>query len=186
MNSTLKNIRERFSCRDFTDQMPTDEQLEAITQAAIQSPSGMNLQSWQVIAITNKELIADMEKEGIRILKNENEAMYQRIMSRNGTLFYHAPCMIVFPVKIGNPPGSELIDLGIIAQTAVLAATSLDLASLHCGLVGYCFAGEKADEFKKRLAFPDGYECGMAVLLGHAKKQGAPHVPDQSKITYIK
>ena len=181
MNDTLKYIKERFSCRDFTNQPPTAEQVHAIAQAAIQSPSGMNRQEWQVIVVNNSDLIAEIEAEGMRNLKAADDAAYQRIMSRNGTLFYNAPCMIVFAVAAD----SGQVDLGIIAQNAVIAATSLGLASLHCGLAGFAFAGEKANDFKKRLEFPDGYECGIAVLLGHAKEQGTPHEPDQTKITYI-
>ena len=185
MNDTLKNIEARFSCRDFTNQPVSDEQIHAITQAALQSPSGMNRQLWQVIVIRNSDLIAEMEAEGIRTLAQINPALHQHIMSRNKGLFYNASCMILFAIKPAQPAGAELIDLGIIAQTTVLAATSLELASLHCGMAAFAFAGEKAGYFKKRLAFPDGYECGMAVLLGHAQKPGFPHAPDQTKITYI-
>jgi len=185
MNDTLKHIKERSSCRDFSDQLPTDEQMSAIAQAAIQSPSGMNRQAWQIIVVKDRGLIAEMEEEGISNLKATDDAAYQRIMSRNGTLFYRAPYMIMLAIKPSQPAGMELIDLGIAAQNAVIAATSLGLASLHCGLAGYAFAGGKAEEFKKRLAFPGGYEYGIAVLVGYAKEQGVPHEPNQAKITYI-
>jgi len=186
MNETLKIIKERYSCRDFEEQLPTEEQLTAVTQAAIQSPSGMNRQFWHVIVVTNKELISEMEKEGLDNLRNLNESFYQHIISRNGTLFYHAPCMVFFAIKTAQPTGAELIDLGVIAQTTVLAATSTGLASLHCGNVAFAFAGSKNEYFKKRLGFPDDYECGMAVLLGYAKSTSMPHEPNQSKISYIK
>ena len=68
MNETLKVIAERYSCRDFKDEMPTDEILQAIAQAAIQAPSGMNRQAWRVIIVKNKELMNDMESEGMPYL----------------------------------------------------------------------------------------------------------------------
>ncbi|MDR1204938.1 MAG: nitroreductase family protein [Peptococcaceae bacterium] len=185
MNETLKNIKARYSCRDFAEQLPTNEQLAAITQAAIQSPSGMNRQFWHVIAVTNKALIAEMEKEGLDNLRKMDESSYQHLQSRGGTLFYHAPCMVFFAVKTAQPAGAELIDLGIIAQNTVLAATSLGLASLHCGFAAFVFAGNKNAHFKNKLKFPDGYECGMAVLLGYEKSPGIPHEPDPSKISFI-
>ena len=185
MNETLKIIRERFSCRDFTNQMPTDEQINAIAQAAIQAPSGMNRQHWQVIVLKNKQLIDELENEGLGILERSSPEAYQRILSRNGTLFYHAPRMIFIAVKDTQPPGAENVDLGIIAQNVVLAAESLGLASLHCGLAAYAFAGEKAEDFKKRLGFPQGYTCGIGVLIGYAKAKAEPHKPDQSKITIV-
>jgi nitroreductase len=186
LNETLKNIRERYSCRSFNEQLPSDELLAAVAQAATQSPSGMNRQFWHIIVVANNELIAEMEQEAGKNLRNLNESFHQHIMSQNGNLFYNAPCMVFFAAKTAEPPGAELIDLGVVAQTTVLAATSLGLASLHCGNVAFAFAGTKNEYFKKRLGFPVGYECGMAVLLGYAKSNGTPHEPDQSKISYIR
>lgn len=186
MNSTLKNIAERFSCRDFTDKMVEPAYLEAIAQAAIQAPSGMNRQHWHVIVIKNKEIIAEMEAEGMKFLSSmEDQSMYQRILSRGGKLFYNAPCMILIALKEAYPKGAELIDCGILAQNAVLAATSLGVANVHCGFAGLAFAGSRAAEFKERLKFPTGYECGTSILLGYANTVAPPHTPNQEKITMI-
>ena len=186
MNTTLKVIAERFSCRDFDGHMAEGEYLDEIVQAAIQAPSGMNRQGWQVIVVKNREIISEMEAEGMNVLSlMEDQTMYERIKSRGGKLFYNAPCMIMIAVKEASPKGAELIDLGILAQNIVLAATSLGIANLHCGLVGLVFAGDKASEFKKKLQFPEGYECGMGVLLGYTNTITQPHLPDQEKITVI-
>lgn len=186
MNDTLKTIAQRYSCRSFTGQMPENEALEAIAQAGIQAPSGMNRQLWQVIVFKDRALMEEMEAEGLRFLAAmEDQSLYQRIMSRGGRLFYNAPCMMVLAVKEAYPKGAELIDLGILAQNIALAATSLGLASLHCGFTGMAFAGGRAAEFKKRLRFPEGYECGMGVLLGYPAQVTAPHTPDPGKVTII-
>ena len=186
MNDVLKAIAQRFSCRNFTGQIPKEEDLAAIAQAAIQSPSGMNRQGWQVIIVKDKCLLDEMEAEGMRVLSSFSDpSIYQRIMDRGGKLFYNAPCMIVLAVKEADPKGAEQFDCGITAQNIVLAAESLGLASLHCGLAVLAFAASKADEFKRRLKFPEGYECGIGVLLGYAKSKAAPHTPNQDKITVI-
>ena len=185
MNETLKLIKERFSCRNFSDRVPTGEELNLIAQAAIQSPSGMNRQHWEVIVITNKELLSELEQEGMKNLEKMDKDFYERIMSRTGNLFYNAPCMILISVKKAEPVGSEMVDLGIIAENVVIAATSLGFASLHCGLAGLAFAGDKREYFGDRLGFPEGYECGIGVLIGSAVNAGTPHEPDQSKITFV-
>lgn len=186
MNETLKTIAERYSCRDFNGVMPPDQDLQAIAQAAIQAPSGMNRQHWQVIVVKNQELIAQMEEEGLKMLAClEDRSHYERIMSRGGKLFYHAPCMVMLAVKEAFPKGAELIDLGIVAQNVALAATSLGIANVHCGFVGFAFAGDRAAEFKEKLQFPEGYQCGMGILLGYANTVTKPHVPNQEKITVI-
>jgi hypothetical protein len=72
-----------------------------------------------------------------------------------------------------------------LAQNISLAATSLGIANLHCGFVRLAFAGDRANEFKAKLKFPEGYECGMGVLLGYTENAVLPHVPNQNKITYV-
>ena len=181
MNDTLKSIAKRFSCRSFTDQMPSDEDLRAIADAAIAAPSGMNRQAWRVIVVKNRELIDEMEAAGMAMLDGEASA---RIQARGGTLYYHAPCMIMVPIATeGKSMG--LIDCGILCENIAIAAASLGLGSLICGMAGMPFGGEKGDYFKEKLGFPEGYEFGIAVLLGYAETETAPHEPDASKINFI-
>ena len=184
---TLESIRTRYSCRAFSGKMPSDEHLNQIAQAAVASPSGMNRQFWRVIVVKNQELIADLESEGLKIMAAfPDKALYERIMSRGGKIFYNAPCMMVIPIAVADPAGAEQFDCGIVSENIALAATSLGMDSLICGLTSFAFAGEKGATFKKQLGFPEGYDIGIAVLLGYAQTPGGkPHEPDLSKISWI-
>lgn len=52
-----------------------------------------------VIVLKDKELIQDIEAEGMSYLASmEDESTNNRIMERGGRLFYGAPCMIVVPI----------------------------------------------------------------------------------------
>ena len=181
----IKAIHARYSCRGFTGKTPSDDDLKAIAEAGVAAPSGMNRQLWRVIVVKNKGLIDDLETEGLKNLAAFPE-LYSHIMSRNGKLFYNAPCMIVIPIGKAEPPGAEMFDCGIIAENIALAATSIGIDNLICGITAFAFAGDRNDEFKRRLGFPDGFEIGLAVLLGYAAKtDGKPHEPDHGKISYI-
>jgi len=190
----MEAIRTRYSCRAFSNKMPSDEDLRLIAEAAVCSPSGMNRQLWRVIVVKNRELIADLEGEGMKNLYTlPDRNIYKRIISRGGKLYYDAPCMIVVPtakVNLGGaktePSGAEMFDCGIVSENISLAATSLGIDNLICGLIAFSFAGDKGEEFKRRLGFPEGYEIGIAVLLGYAANPGGkPHEPDFGKITVI-
>jgi nitroreductase len=186
MNETLKTIAERYSCRNFTDAAVGDADLRAVADAGIQAPSGMNRQGWQIVVVKNRELLAEMEAEGMRVLSEfQDKTLYERIMKRGGKLFYNAPSMAFIAIKEAFPKGAELIDLGIAAQNISLAATSLGIDNCHCGFVAFCFAGGKAAEFKEKLKIREGYECGLGVLLGYGKERGIPRVPDKTKISFI-
>ncbi|MCL2559413.1 MAG: nitroreductase family protein [Turicibacter sp.] len=77
-------------------------------------------------------------------------------------------------------------DCGVFQQNTVLAATSLGLGNVIVGMVGTPFAqSEKVAELKAKFKWPEGYEFGMGLLVGHAVKGVAPHEVDESKLTVI-
>jgi nitroreductase len=185
MNQTLEAIKTRFSCRDFADTTLDDAKIRAIAQAAIEAPSAMNRQRWQIIVVRNPELIAELEAEGMRVIAAmPDKSIYDRIMSRGGKLFYSAPCIIYVPIEPSELTGAAM-DCGIVLQTIALAAQAQGLSSCICGLAGLSFADDKAAYFKEKLQFPTGYEFGCAVLIGEAVAPGKPHEPDEDKIKYI-
>lgn len=174
MNEVLNTIAKRYSCRSFTNHPIEIEKVEAIALAAIQAPSAVNKQPWQIIVIQDKALIEEMDVYGMSQL---DEASYQRIMGRGGKLFYNAPLMVVI-AKNGNKD----LDCGIVTQNVTLAATSLGLGSVVCALAGYVFNN---DAYKNKI-IPEGYEFAISVLIGYpANPDGKPHEVDLSKITYI-
>jgi len=38
---------------------------------------------------------------------------------------------------------------------------------------------------KNRIGFPEGYEFGLAVLVGYAAGEGKPHEPDMDKLRFM-
>ncbi|NLJ89650.1 MAG: nitroreductase family protein [Clostridiales bacterium] len=181
MNETLQTIKKRFSCRAYDGRLPEKEKLEAIALAGVQAPSAVNRQPWQINVITNKALIEEMDAEGMRILaESEDKSTYQRFMDRGGTLFYNAPCMFLILKKEGTD-----LDTGIVCQNISLAATSLGLDNVICGMARIPFNGPKGDEFKEKAGFSEGWEFGVAVLVGYGKMANSPHTPDTSKIRFI-
>ena len=182
MNDTLKVISERYSCRAYTDQPLTDEQVNAIAQAAIAAPSAMNGQPWQIILVTNKDLVDEMDAAGMKFFSEQDDkGTYNRMMERGGKLFYNAACMAVLAIR----PGAGL-DCGIACENIALAASSMGLGNVICGLAGAVFSGENGKKYIEKLQFPEGYVFGMAVLIGNPVADGKPHAFNQDKVTIIK
>ena len=179
---TIETILTRYSCRAFTDKAPSDQDLRTIAQAGVCAPSGMNRQPWQVIVLKNKDLICKLEEEGMKNLAAlPDQSIYERIQTRGGRLYYNAPCMMLVPIA-----EDAFLDCGIVTENIALAATSLGIDTLICGLAKFSFAGAQGNLFKEKLRFQTGYDLGIAVLLGYAEYPGgAPHVPDMNKILWI-
>lgn len=181
MKDLLNTIAKRYSCRAFDGQPVKKEQLDAIALAAVQSPSGMNVQPWLIRVITDKNLIDEMDSEGMLALsRQEDPSAYQRFMDRGGKLYYDAPCMFL----ILKRPGADL-DCGIVSENIALAATALGLGNVICGMAAIPFNGARGEEFKALAGFEEGYEFGMTVLVGHAVGEGTPHQPDWDKVRFV-
>ena len=183
MNETLKTIAERYSCRDFTGAALKDEQIKDIVEAALAAPSGMNRQPWHLIIVVDKGLIEELDVEAMSILAAaKDKSGYERIKSRGGKVYYNAPCMVIVT---SDGSGPAALDCGIVSQNVALAAVSLGLGSVICGMAGIPLSGPRADELKKRLKFPDGHRFAISILVGAAKSGKAPHELDKGKVTYL-
>jgi len=184
MNETLKTIAERYSCRNFTGAPLSEAQINTLVDAALAAPSAMNLQPWHVIVVTDKALIDEMDDVAMSVLAaEEDKSVYERIKSRGGKVFYNAPCMVMI-ASDGSDHG--LMDCGILSQNVALAAHSLGLGNVICGMARIPLNGPQGEEFKRRMQFPEGYGFGMSVLVGTAKSGKAPHELDMNKVTYIR
>ena len=179
MNEVLKAISERFSCRDFSPEPLPKEQIETLVDAALASPSAMNLQPWHIIAVTDKALIDEMDESA---MSDKTQPYYERIMERGGRMFYNAPCVIVVAI---NDSERAVLDAGIVSQNISLAAHSLGLGNCICGMLRIPLEGERGAEFAKRLCIPEGMKFGMSVLVGKINTPKKPHELDRMKVTYV-
>jgi len=181
MNETLKTIKNRYSCRSFTGEALEKEKIEAIALAGVQAPSGLNQQPWKIIVLQNKAVIDEMNDTLMKKLsEQEDRSAYDRMMSRGGKVFYNAPCMYV----IAKLPGKDL-DCGIVSENMALAASSLGLGNVICGMAAVLLCDEIGAKYAEKL-IPEGYEFGVALLVGYpTDTNGTPHEPDLSKIIYV-
>lgn len=181
MNEVLNVIKNRYSCRSFTGETIEKEKVETIALTGVQAPSAMNQQPWQILVLQDKSYIEEMDACVMDMLsKQEDKTTYNRMMQRGGTVFYNAPCMYV----IAKEAGTDL-DTGIVVENMALAASSMGLGNVICGLMRLAFDTERGEEFKAKL-IPEGYEFGVALLVGYATEEGGtPHEPDVSKIKYL-
>ncbi len=183
MNQTLQVISKRYSCRSYSAEMPSEEQINALAEAALAAPSAFNAQPWEIVILKNKELIAELDESIYEYFsKLEDQSAYERFKERGGKVLYEAPCIFLIPIKKG---AFTQVDCGIAAENIALAAESLGLGSCINGTVQVAFATEKSKYFKQRLAFPEDTTLGIAVLVGYPKNPTKPHEIDKNKIRFI-
>jgi nitroreductase len=190
MNEMLELIATRYTARNYTGEEVPLEDIQAIAEAGAQAPSAVNRQPWQIIAITNQEIINVLETAGLEILASDAkyQKFYENIQKRGGKLFYNAP--VVYIVAVHNPGDakgleSAVRDCGIVIENMSLAAHALGYGNCICGLAGLGFLGDKAQDLRKLLNLQDDYEFGIGLLVGKTDDPKPAHQPDYSKISYL-
>lgn len=174
-NHVLDIIKSRSSIRKYTDEKLTEEEILALKEAALASPTARNLQLQRFFFITNKELLDEMN---ITIAKTVNDGVLPENYHR---ALYEAPLTIVVGIDKGSRYG--LIDCGIAAQSIALAAKDMGLDTVIIGMAEYAlqtWLAPEADKFRKAIGMGDELEFGIAVSVGHKAADKAPHSFDMS------
>lgn len=200
MSNTLEIINNRFTARAYlADPLPTAD-IQAIGNAGLHAPSSMNRQRWEIIALTNAELIAELDAEALLSLGSDpNKAHFKKsIESRGGKVFYDAPAifMVYFDTTSINAAedkkegtsqvASTALDVGILVENMALAATALGYGNCICGLMREALRGDKREYFEQKLGVSEGYEFGIALLVGKTDREPTPHQIKPEKLKFVK
>ena len=91
----------RRSIRSYTDRQISEEDLNTILSAAINAPSGMNLQTWHFTAITNAEILNRINKSiKAAFTRSTDSRLQERGHNENYCCYYHAHTLII----VSNEP----------------------------------------------------------------------------------
>jgi nitroreductase len=191
--SMLKTIiHGRRSVRKYTEQPVTQEDIREIIDCARYAPSDTNSQTWEFIAILNREMIARIEEMTWEELNRRAEEAQSRGLEKEArlltrsfgpyaTAFSAAPALIVclatpynskFRERIFDPIAlvndevwrEEGIKSSCLAsQNLMLAAHARGLAS--CPMTGPVLLAEH--RLKTYLEIPEDRQINMVIALGH-------------------
>ena len=147
-------IKNRYSCKQYSDKQISKEQLTAILEAGRLAPTAKNLQEQHIYVIQSKELLAKID-----------EATPCR---------YGAPTVLVVAYDKNNvytyPDStrtSGLEDATIVATHMMLAATDVGVDSCWLNCI-------KLDRLTDLLKLPENEEILMLLDLGFAAEQAGP------------
>ena len=184
-NEVLNTIFARSSIRAYTDEPLTTDEINALSDVALASPTAMNRQNQRYFFITNKELIDEWEKAvGEVIEKKAPEEVKQRMRDRKGKVFYNAPLFVAITVdKSGK---FSMVDAGIAVGILSLAAKSMGLDSVILGFPDVAFEGDKKDYLREKIGIPESHDFAIGIAIGHPAMDKAPHDTDSRHVIHIK
>ncbi|MCB1246694.1 MAG: nitroreductase family protein [Acidimicrobiia bacterium] len=146
MSDRYHDILHLRAIRHFEDRSVSNDDLDAVLEAARWTGSSKNRQNWSFVVVDDPD-----QKEA---LCAAGDFM---------TPVRNAPMAIAL---VQEPDGYEF-DTGRLAQNIMLAADSLGLATCPVTLHREAIAADV-------LALPDGYRCRYAVALGYPAPTATP------------
>ena len=172
-NQTLQAIAARYSCRKYRADKLTDEQMNLLVNAALQSPTARNEQAWHFTAVTDTALLKDISDE-VAVVSGWYDVGY---------VFHDAPFVVFISTDVAHDFAG--VDAGIAVENIAVAAQSLGLGSVILGLPRFAFGGLREAEFETRLKFPEGYKFAVAIAVGVPDGAGEPHEIKPGKVSYV-
>ena len=161
MNEAYMNLLERRSIRKYDDRPVPDALLDAVLQAGIHAPSGMNTQGVRLVAVRDPETVALMSK------------LNAAVMNATTDPFYGAPCVVVV---LADPEiyGGWVEDGALALGNMLNAAHALGLGSCWIHRAKQVFDSPEGKELQRKWGLPEHLRGVGNCILGYADENPAP------------
>ncbi len=170
-NEVLTAIASRRSCRAYKPEQITAEELDAVTTAGTWAATGMGKQSPVMVAVQNRDDLAELSRLNAAIMGTKNDP------------FYSAPTAVLVLGEKANPNGVQ--DASLVLGNLMLAASSIGLGSCWINRAKETF---ELPEGKALLAKwgldPEKYVGVGYCILGYPAPNGT-HTPAPRKADYV-
>ena len=154
--ATLENIHARKSVRSYTEEAVSAEQVETILKAAMAAPSGMNLQPWRFVVVTQ-------------------QATKDKLAGGFNKMIAKAPVVIVVCGKTTNKMGGEnrnwTADCAAATENLLLATEAMGLGAVWTACYPYDDRMKPAIEV---LGLPEDIKPYCIVPIGHPAGNDKP------------
>lgn len=153
MKTTLNDLKNRRSCRNYQKKQITDAELDAVLEAGTYAPTGMGRQSPILVAVQDPETVA--------LLSQLNGA----IMGSDSDPFYGAPTVVVVLADRSMP--TYLYDGSCVMTNLLNAAGALGLGSCWIHRAREVFDSPEGKELLKKWGVEGDYEGIGNCILGY-------------------
>lgn len=178
MENIRKLIQGRRSCRAYSDQPLTRQEIEEMLSAAVWAPSGSNQQPWRFAVVQDSATLkrySDLCKKTL-LVELESAPYLEQYggMLRNPefNIFYNAQTLVI--VYGAASSFWRVYDCTMVAYNLMLLAEEDGLGSCWIGFAHRIF---DMDAVKEELNVPEDYSLVAPIILGHpAHKNKSPGV----------
>lgn len=163
MNPAMENILTRRSCRKYSPDMPPEDVLTQIVDAATWAPTGKGRQSPLLVVVRDKAI------------RDRLSAMNAGILGVSGDPFYGAPVVVVVLADKNIP--THMQDGSAVLTTLLLAAHSLGIGSCWINRAREEFESAEGQELLRQWGISGDYVGIGHCILGYAEGDCAKPAP---------
>lgn len=160
MTNVLDIINTRSSIRKYSDKPLSEEICRTLIEAGLKAPTAANKQEIH-FSVTSS---ANPVNQEIQNDLNPDAPV---------NFYYNAPVIIYLSGR--DDFKWSAVDAGIAVENIHLAAAGMGLGSVILGCMEAVLNGEKKEEYRKKLAIPEGYSYLVAIAAGYPEMTKEQH-----------
>lgn len=173
MNEVIQSICTRRSVKKYQSRSVPKELIEEVLRAGTFAPTGRNLQSPIILAVTNREL------------RDRLSALNAKVMNAPAGFdpFYGAPVVLV--VLADKSASTHVYDGSLVMGNLMLAAHALGLGSCWIHRAKEVFESAEGREILSTLGIQGDYEGIGNCILGYTDGTEPPLKPRKEHYVYF-
>lgn len=161
----------RRSIRKYKSEQVSDEKLDAVLEAGLWAPTGMNKQNVIMVAVRDKETRDQLSK------------MNAAVMGASHDPFYGAPCVVVV---LGDPDVYPVVENGsLVLGNMMNAAYEVGLGSCWIHRAKQMFESEEGKALLKKWGLPETLVGVGNCILGYPDENPEPKARVEGRIVKI-
>ena len=168
MHEILKNRR---SIRKYQPRQISDAHLDAILEAGIYAPSGMNTQNTIMVAVRDKQTRDQLSKMNAAVMGTENDP------------FYGAPCVVVVLVEPERYTAVE--DGSLVLGNLMNAAYEIGVGSCWIHRARQMFESEEGKALLRKWGLREDLIGVGNCILGYPDEDPAPKPRREGRIIKV-
>ena len=166
----LEGLRKRRSCRRFSPEQITDEELRSVLEAGTYAPTARGTQNPIIIAVQDPEEVKAVSELNARFAYNKDP-------------YYSAPTILLVLVPEGAWMGE--LDGAAVITTLLNAAYAVGLGSCWINRPQYMFETTEGKDMLKRWGIQGNWKGVGSVALGYAVTKPPKAKPRKENYCYI-
>jgi nitroreductase len=178
-------IRGRRSVRAYTGEKVSKKDVEAVLEAGVWAPSGMNRQPWKFVIIEDKALIRYVSEETKKVIRELMPEMGKSFETDKDIICYDAPMLVLVCAESDRMWGEvSLLDSVLAAQNMFLKAYELGLGTCYMGFITRL---NGKPEVLRKMGVPVSHELMVPFVIGRPlAKQGSSRRKKPDVIKWVR